>query len=187
MRRPTRISSYGSPLIAISTTSGTPPKSPAMPSSPHGAPCGRWSMISHATIPDVAVNILWRWRHAAWNHGATVQMGGPTPSKPCSKGAHAPDNPTALRSHSHQSSHWLPIACENGQNLEHANRWPTDILAGMAFNNAGLGCVHSLALSPAPRTISAWRLQRDSSSGGGSIQSRRRSRALPLRIAGTGR
>lgn len=65
-----------------------------------------------------------------------------------SKGAHPLTDPTALEA-IRTIVHWLPIAYDNGKDSKAREMMAHgQFLAGMAFNSAGLGCVHSLAHQP---------------------------------------
>ncbi|WGV98910.1 lactaldehyde reductase [Vibrio sp. YMD68] len=63
-------------------------------------------------------------------------------------GAHRLTLPTALEA-VRLITKWLPIAVEDGQNMEaRASLADAQFLAGMSFNSAGLGAVHALAHQP---------------------------------------
>jgi alcohol dehydrogenase class IV len=141
---------YGSPLIAISTTSGTAAEVTSNAVITDTVRHVKMVMISHATIPDVAVNDPLALVSMPRGTTAATGMDALTHAIEAyvSKGAHALTNPTALEA-IRIIKHWLPIACENGKDLEAREQMANgQFLAGMAFNNAGLGCVHSLAHQP---------------------------------------
>jgi alcohol dehydrogenase class IV len=141
---------YGSPLIAITTTSGTAAEVTSNAVITDTERHVKMVIISHSTIPDVAVNDPLALVSMPKGTTAATGMDALTHAVEAyvSKGAHALTNPTALEA-IRIIKHWLPIACENGQNLEAREQMANgQFLAGMAFNSAGLGCVHSLAHQP---------------------------------------
>jgi alcohol dehydrogenase class IV len=65
-----------------------------------------------------------------------------------SKGAHTLTDHSALEA-IRTITRWLPAAYDNGQDTKAREMMAHgQFLAGMAFNSAGLGCVHSLAHQP---------------------------------------
>lgn len=140
----------GFPLIAISTTSGTAAEVTSNAVITDTKRHVKMVIISHSTIPDVAVNDPVALVSMPRGTTAATGMDALTHAVEAyvSKGAHALTDPTALEA-IRIITRWLPDACENGQNLEAREQMANgQFLAGMAFNNAGLGCVHSLAHQP---------------------------------------
>jgi alcohol dehydrogenase class IV len=107
-------------------------------------------IISHSILPDIAVNdpaVLISMPAAVT---ASTGMDALTHAIEAyvAKGAHPLTDPTALEA-IRIITRWLPPAFHNGQDLKAREMMAHgQFLAGMAFNSAGLGCVHSLAHQP---------------------------------------
>jgi lactaldehyde reductase len=140
----------GAPLVAISTTSGTAAEVTSNAVITDTDRHVKMVIISHTTIPDVAVNDPAALISMPRGTTAATGMDALTHAVEAyvSKGAHPLTDPTALEA-IRIIARWLPAACEDGTNLEAREQMANgQFLAGMAFNNAGLGCVHSLAHQP---------------------------------------
>ncbi|HEY0307651.1 MAG TPA: iron-containing alcohol dehydrogenase [Acidobacteriaceae bacterium] len=140
----------GLPLVAIATTSGTAAEVTSNAVITDTDRHVKMVIISHATIPDIAVNDPIAVKSMPPGTTAATGMDALTHAIEAyvSKGAHPLTDPTALAA-IRIIPRWLPIAYKDGSNLEAREQMATaQFLAGMAFNNAGLGCVHSLAHQP---------------------------------------
>jgi alcohol dehydrogenase len=107
-------------------------------------------LISHSSIPDIAVNDPLALASMPAGTTAATGMDALTHAVEAyvARGAHPLTDHSALES-IRIITRWLPRAFDNGADLE-AREWMAhgQYLAGMAFNSAGLGCVHSLAHQP---------------------------------------
>lgn len=137
-------------LVAISTTSGTAAEVTSNAVIIDPARHVKMVVISHANLPDIAVNDPAVLMSMPPKITASTGMDALTHAIEAyvSKGAHSLTDPTALEA-IRVIAHWLPIACENGDDqMAREMMAHGQFLAGMAFNSAGLGCVHSLAHQP---------------------------------------
>lgn len=140
----------GTRLVAISTTSGTAAEVTSNAVITDTDRHVKMVIISHSTIPDVAVNDPVALKSMPAGTTAATGMDALTHAIEAyvSKGAHPLTDPTALEA-IRIITRWLPLAVKDGSNLEAREQMAHgQFLAGMAFNNAGLGCVHSLAHQP---------------------------------------
>ncbi len=137
-------------LVAISTTSGTAAEVTSNAVITDVSRHVKMVIISHANLPDIAVNdplVLMSMPPAIT---ASTGMDALTHAIEAyvSKGAHPLTDPTALEA-IRVITHWLPIAYDDGHDQKAREMMAHgQFLAGMAFNSAGLGCVHSLAHQP---------------------------------------
>lgn len=140
----------GATLVAISTTSGTAAEVTSNSVITDTVRHVKMVLISHATIPDIAVNDPIALASMPAGTTAATGMDALTHAIEAyvSKFAHPLTDHSALEA-IRIITKWLPRAFDNGQDLE-AREWMAhgQYLAGMAFNSAGLGCVHSLAHQP---------------------------------------
>jgi alcohol dehydrogenase class IV len=137
-------------LMAISTTSGTAAEVTSNAVITDTVRHIKMVIINHSILPDIAVNdpsVLISMPAAVT---ASTGMDALTHAIEAyvSKGAHPLTDPTALEA-IRIITDWLPVAYHNGQDLKAREMMAHgQFLAGMAFNSAGLGCVHSLAHQP---------------------------------------
>jgi len=140
----------GVELVAISTTSGTAAEVTSNAVITDTIRHIKMVIISHSILPDIAVNdpaVLISMPAAVT---ASTGMDALTHAIEAyvAKGAHPLTDPTALEA-IRIITRWLPPAFHNGQDLKAREMMAHgQFLAGMAFNSAGLGCVHSLAHQP---------------------------------------
>jgi len=140
----------GTTLVAISTTSGTAAEVTSNAVIIDLTRHVKMVIISHATLPDIAVNDPVVLKSMPKSITSSTGMDALTHAIEAyvSVGAHPLTDPTALES-IRTISTWLPKACDNGADIEARTKMAHgQFLAGMAFNSAGLGCVHSLAHQP---------------------------------------
>ena len=107
-------------------------------------------IIDGKQIPDIAVNDpeLMLGLPAATTAATGMDALTHAVEAYVSVGAHTLTDHSALGS-IRTISQWLPLAVENGANLEaHDQMACGQFLAGMAFNSAGLGLVHAMAHQP---------------------------------------
>ena len=140
----------GTFLVAIATTSGTAAEVTSNAVITDTVRHVKMVLISHATIPDIAVNDPIALASMPAGTTAATGMDALTHAVEAyvSKFAHPLTDHSALEA-IRIIAQWLPRAFDNGQDLE-AREWMShgQYLAGMAFNSAGLGSVHSLAHQP---------------------------------------
>ncbi len=140
----------GTYLAAIATTSGTAAEVTSNAVITDTVRHVKMVLISHATIPDIAVNDPIALASMPAGTTAATGMDALTHAVEAyvSKFAHPLTDHSALEA-IRIIAQWLPRAFDNGQDLE-AREWMShgQYLAGMAFNSAGLGSVHSLAHQP---------------------------------------
>jgi alcohol dehydrogenase class IV len=137
-------------LVAISTTSGTAAEVTSNAVITDTTRHIKMVIISHATIPDIAVNDPAVLLSIPAKITASTGMDALTHAIEAyvSTGAHTLTDPSALES-IRIITEWLPKAYDNGQDAKAREMMAHgQFLAGMAFNSAGLGCVHSLAHQP---------------------------------------
>jgi lactaldehyde reductase len=140
----------GAFLIAIATTSGTAAEVTSNAVITDTDRHVKMVIISPAIIPDIAVNDPVALASMPAGTTAATGMDALTHAVEAyvSRGAHPLTDHSALES-IRVISQWLPRAFDNGQDLEAREMMAHgQYLAGMAFNSAGLGCVHSLAHQP---------------------------------------
>jgi alcohol dehydrogenase len=140
----------GTMLMAICTTSGTAAEVTSNAVIIDPARHVKMVIISHSIIPDIAVNDPVVLRSMPKGTTAATGMDALTHAVEAyvSKGAHTLTNHSALEA-IRIITRWLPAACDDGNNIEAREMMAHgQFLAGMAFNSAGLGCVHSLAHQP---------------------------------------
>jgi alcohol dehydrogenase len=137
-------------LVAMSTTSGTAAEVTSNAVITDTARHIKMVIISHSIIPDIAVNdpVVLMSMPAAVTASTGMDALTHAIEAYVSKGAHSLTDPTSLEAIRIIAA-WLPKACDNGNDLEAREMMAHgQFLAGMAFNSAGLGCVHSLAHQP---------------------------------------
>jgi alcohol dehydrogenase class IV len=140
----------GTFLVAIATTSGTAAEVTSNAVITDTLRHVKMVIISPAIIPDIAVNDPVALASMPAGTTAATGMDALTHAVEAyvSRGAHPLTDHSALES-IRVISKWLPRAFDNGQDLEAREMMAHgQYLAGMAFNSAGLGCVHSLAHQP---------------------------------------
>jgi alcohol dehydrogenase class IV len=140
----------GLPLVAINTTSGTAAEVTSNAVITDTVRRVKMVIITHSIIPDVTVNdpIALMSMPAKTTAATGVDALTHAIEAYVSKGHHTITDTTALEA-MRLIVKWLPIAYKDGSNLEAREQMAAaQFLAGMAFNNAGLGCVHSLAHQP---------------------------------------
>jgi alcohol dehydrogenase len=140
----------GAFLVAVSTTSGTAAEVTSNAVITDTDRHVKMVLISHSSIPDIAVNDPLALASMPAGTTAATGMDALTHAVEAyvARGAHPLTDHSALES-IRIITRWLPRAFDNGADLE-AREWMAhgQYLAGMAFNSAGLGCVHSLAHQP---------------------------------------
>jgi lactaldehyde reductase len=137
-------------LVAISTTSGTAAEVTSNAVITDTTRHIKMVIISHSIVPDIAVNDPEVLLSIPAAITASTGMDALTHAIEAyvSTGAHPLTDPTALES-IRIIAEWLPKAYDNGKDpLAREMMAHGQFLAGMAFNSAGLGCVHSLAHQP---------------------------------------
>ncbi|MDR3727801.1 MAG: iron-containing alcohol dehydrogenase [Terracidiphilus sp.] len=137
-------------LVAISTTSGTAAEVTSNAVITDTVRHIKMVIISHSTIPDIAVNDPAVLLSIPAAITASTGMDALTHAIEAyvSTGAHTLTDPSALES-IRIITEWLPKAYDNGSDAKAREMMAHgQYLAGMAFNSAGLGCVHSLAHQP---------------------------------------
>jgi len=137
-------------LVAISTTSGTAAEVTSNAVITDTTRHIKMVIISHSIVPDIAVNDPAVLLSIPAAITASTGMDALTHAIEAyvSTGAHPLTDPTALES-IRIITEWLPKAYDNGKDaLAREMMAHGQFLAGMAFNSAGLGCVHSLAHQP---------------------------------------
>ena len=140
----------GTMLVAISTTSGTAAEVTSNAVITDTERHIKMVVISHSSIPDIAVNDPVVLQSMPAGITASTGMDALTHAVEAyvSLGAHTLTDSTALEA-IRLIARWLPAAYDNGQNLEAREKMAHgQFLAGMAFNSAGLGGVHALAHQP---------------------------------------
>jgi len=140
----------GAFLVAIATTSGTAAEVTSNAVITDIARHVKMVIISPAIIPDIAVNDPVALASMPAGTTAATGMDALTHAVEAyvSRGAHPLTDHSALES-IRVIAQWLPRAFDNGKDLEAREMMAHgQYLAGMAFNSAGLGCVHSLAHQP---------------------------------------
>jgi alcohol dehydrogenase len=140
----------GTMLVAIATTSGTAAEVTSNAVITDTDRHVKMVIITHASIPDIAVNDPAALKSMPKGTTAATGMDALTHAIEAyvSVGAHTITNHSALES-IRVISQWLPAAYDDGSNLEARTMMAHgQFLAGMAFNSAGLGAVHSLAHQP---------------------------------------
>lgn len=140
----------GSFLVAIATTSGTAAEVTSNAVITDIERHVKMVIISPAIIPDIAVNDPVALASMPAGTTAATGMDALTHAIEAyvARGAHPLTDHSALES-IRVIAKWLPRAFDNGQDLEAREMMAHgQYLAGMAFNSAGLGCVHSLAHQP---------------------------------------
>jgi alcohol dehydrogenase class IV len=137
-------------LVAISTTSGTAAEVTSNAVITDTTRHIKMVLISHSSIPDIAVNDPAVLLSIPARITASTGMDALThaiEAYVCT-GAHTLTDPSALES-IRIITEWLPRAYDNGSDAKAREMMAHgQYLAGMAFNSAGLGCVHSLAHQP---------------------------------------
>lgn len=140
----------GALLVAIATTSGTAAEVTSNAVITDESRHVKMVIISHAIIPDIAVNDPLVLKSMPPGTTAATGMDALTHAVEAyvSQGAHPLTDHSALEA-IRVIAQWLPAAYDNGSDLQ-AREWMAhgQFLAGMAFNSAGLGAVHALAHQP---------------------------------------
>jgi alcohol dehydrogenase class IV len=137
-------------LVAISTTSGTAAEVTSNAVITDTTRHIKMVIISQSIVPDIAVNDPAVLLSIPASITASTGMDALTHAIEAyvSTGAHPLTDPTALEA-IRIITEWLPKAYDNGKNAKAREMMAHgQFLAGMAFNSAGLGCVHSLAHQP---------------------------------------
>jgi len=140
----------GTTLVAISTTSGTAAEVTSNAVIIDLTRHVKMVIITQANLPDIAVNDPAVLKSMPKSITSSTGMDALTHAIEAyvSTGAHPLTDPTALEA-IRTIVAWLPKACDNGNDMEARTKMAHgQFLAGMAFNSAGLGCVHSLAHQP---------------------------------------
>jgi alcohol dehydrogenase class IV len=140
----------GTQLVAIATTSGTAAEVTSNAVITDTERHIKMVIISHSIIPDIAVNDPVALKSMPARTTAATGMDALTHAIEAyvARGAHPLTDHSALAS-IRVITEWLPKAVDNGNDLEAREMMAHgQFLAGMAFNSAGLGCVHSLAHQP---------------------------------------
>jgi len=140
----------GVTLVAINTTSGTAAEVTSNAVITDTLRHTKMVIITHSILPDIAVNDPRMLTSMPASVTASTGMDALTHAIEAyvSKGAHPLTDPTALEA-VRIIVQWLPKAVEDGKDWEAREMMAHgQFLAGMAFNSAGLGCVHSLAHQP---------------------------------------
>jgi len=140
----------GVTLVAIATTSGTAAEVTSNAVITDHARKVKMVIISHATIPDIAVNDPSALKSMPARTTAATGMDALTHAIEAyvTPGAHTVTDHSALES-IRVITEWLPKAYDNGNDLQAREMMAHgQFLAGMAFNSAGLGAVHALAHQP---------------------------------------
>ena len=137
-------------LVAIATTSGTAAEVTSNAVITDENRHVKMVIISHAIIPDIAVNDPQVLKSMPPGTTAATGMDALTHAVEAyvSRGAHPLTDHSALEA-IRVITQWLPAAYDNGSDLQ-AREWMAhgQFLAGMAFNSAGLGAVHATAHQP---------------------------------------
>jgi alcohol dehydrogenase len=145
-----KVKNTGDFFIAINTTAGTSAEMTSNSVITDTVTSTKMVIIDDKQIPDIAVN------------DPTIMIGLPahvTASTGMDALTHAieafvtPGNHTLTEPTAAEAikliSQWLPVAVENGDNIEAREKLACgQYLAGMAFNSAGLGLVHAMAHQP---------------------------------------
>ncbi|MTD37408.1 lactaldehyde reductase [Erwinia sp. CPCC 100877] len=145
-----KVTHPGVPLVAINTTAGTAAEMTSNAVITDSVRQVKEVIIDTSIIPDIAVD------------DASVMLGIP-PDVTAATGmdalTHAIEAVVSIGAHPLTDanaleairiiSQWLPVAVEDGRNLEAREMMAYgQYLAGMAFNSAGLGLVHAMAHQP---------------------------------------
>lgn len=145
-----KIGKIGPMLVAVSTTSGTAAEVTSNAVIIDTSRQVKMVLIDSAIIPEIAVNDPELMLGLPPAVTAATGMDALTHAVEAyvSIGAHPLTDPTALAS-IRLIAEWLPKAVADGTNLVAREMMAqAQFLAGMAFNSAGLGYVHSLAHQP---------------------------------------
>ena len=145
-----KIGKIGPMLVAVSTTSGTAAEVTSNAVIIDTSRQVKMVLIDTAIIPEIAVNDPELMLGLPPSVTAATGMDALTHAVEAyvSIAAHPLTDPTALAAIS-LISEWLPKAVADGTNLVAREMMAqAQFLAGMAFNSAGLGYVHSLAHQP---------------------------------------
>jgi lactaldehyde reductase len=140
----------GATLVAIATTSGTAAEVTSNAVITDTDRHVKMVIITHASIPDIAVNDPLALKSMPAKTTAATGMDALTHAIEAyiSVGAHTITDHSALEA-IRVITKWLPAAYDDGANLEARTMMAHgQFLAGMSFNSAGLGAVHSLAHQP---------------------------------------
>ncbi|WP_172571811.1 lactaldehyde reductase [Vibrio vulnificus] len=145
-----KVKSAGDFFIAINTTAGTAAEMTSNSVITDESRQVKMVIIDAKQIPDVAVNDPTLMVNLPPHVTAATGMDALTHAVEAyvTPGAHTLTKPTALEAIK-LIAQWLPIAVEDGKNLEAREQLANaQFLAGMAFNSAGLGLVHAMAHQP---------------------------------------
>ena len=145
-----KIRHIGPYLAAVSTTSGTAAEVTSNAVIIDTSRCVKMVLIDSAIIPEIAVNDPELVMGLPADVTAATGMDALTHAVEAyvSAAAHPLTDPMALES-IRLISRWLPTAVADGKNTQAREAMAhAQYLAGMAFNSAGLGYVHSLAHQP---------------------------------------
>lgn len=145
-----KIGKIGPMLVAVSTTSGTAAEVTSNAVIIDTSRHVKMVLIDSALIPEIAVNDPELMLGLPASVTAATGMDALTHAVEAyvSIAAHPLTDPTALES-IRMIAEWLPKAVADGKNLQAREMMAhAQYLAGMAFNSAGLGYVHSLAHQP---------------------------------------
>lgn len=145
-----KVTNPGAFFIAINTTAGTAAEMTSNSVITDEENQVKMVIIDGKQIPDVAVNDPTLMTGLPADVTAATGMDALTHAIEAyvTPGAHTLTKPTALEA-IRLITKWLPIAVDNGSDLEaRDNLACAQFLAGMAFNSAGLGLVHSMAHQP---------------------------------------
>ena len=145
-----KVQNPGAYFIAINTTAGTAAEVTSNSVITDTENKVKMVIVDTKQIPDVAVNDPNLMLGLPPSITAATGMDALTHAVEAyvSIGAHTLTDHSALES-IRVISQWLPVAVEQGDNLEARDKMACgQFLAGMAFNSAGLGLVHAMAHQP---------------------------------------
>ncbi|EMB49204.1 lactaldehyde dehydrogenase [Vibrio mimicus] len=145
-----KVKKTGDFFIAINTTAGTAAEMTSNSVITDEVRQVKMVIIDSKQIPDIAVNDPTLMLGLPPSITAATGMDALTHAieSYVTPGAHTLTRPTALEA-IRLITQWLPEAVENGQNIEaRTHLADAQFLAGMSFNNAGLGLVHAMAHQP---------------------------------------
>lgn len=145
-----KVKHAGDFFIAINTTAGTAAEMTSNSVITDEERQVKMVIIDAKQIPDIAVNDPTLMVNLPPHVTAATGMDALTHAVEAyvTPGAHTLTKPTALEAIK-LIAQWLPIAVEDGKNLEAREQLANaQFLAGMAFNSAGLGLVHAMAHQP---------------------------------------
>lgn len=144
------VKNNGDFFIAINTTAGTSAEMTSNSVITDEKRSVKMVLVDSKQIPDVSVNDPSLMVGLPSHVTAATGMDALTHAieSYVTPGAHTLTQPTALEA-IRLISQWLPIAVEDGTNIEARTQLAdAQFLAGMSFNSAGLGLVHAMAHQP---------------------------------------